>query len=314
MTYRPSIAERIAWTSSLRPVDAKVLQALATFADFQTGGGAWPGMAKLMARAVLPKRTIERSLQRLEDEHWITATRRHRRATSYDIRIDRLATNYIGAKVISANYESVRQIGGQGAEFLSATFDGLSAKSGELVRQVGGPTPIPDPDPELSAPTLRVGLWKTDDATTTGTDRAEAKVDQEDHVHQPIRDADVQADDRDHSGRDPAQPHGGLQQSPRGDQAPAPGAGVQLLEQPDPPGALGAGAGDVVGGRVPRGSPTQLTFGPIDVNDSVKKPIDKARLAGLFKDALDRTPPRPTLAEQREQERRARDAKKESHG
>lgn len=98
MTYRPSIAERIAWTTALSPSDAKVLQALASCGDWETGQRCYPRLKTIAARAGLSIATVTRRLRRLEDPThddgpWIVATvRRHRHSTTYDLQLDRLAT------------------------------------------------------------------------------------------------------------------------------------------------------------------------------------------------------------------------------
>lgn len=98
MTYRPSIAERIAWTTTLSPADAKVLQALASCGDWETGRRCYPKLKTIAARAGISVATVTRRLRRLEDRTqpggpWIVATiRRHRHSTTYDLCLDRLAT------------------------------------------------------------------------------------------------------------------------------------------------------------------------------------------------------------------------------
>jgi len=92
MTYRLSIAERIAATPGLRPTETKVLQALASWAHFETGMNARPKWASLIRKSGLSRATVARCLRRLEAEHWIEATHRaHRHATTYRICLVRLA-------------------------------------------------------------------------------------------------------------------------------------------------------------------------------------------------------------------------------
>jgi hypothetical protein len=85
--HRASLEERVSWTTGFtKPADKVVLGALAFFADFESGRNARPGMRRLVARADLPKRTVERSLQRLIAEGWITVTStRHLGYTTYAI-------------------------------------------------------------------------------------------------------------------------------------------------------------------------------------------------------------------------------------
>lgn len=94
MTYKPSIAERITWSSGLlRSSDTKVLAALASMGDWLTGQHCRPYLSTLVMSSGLSQATVTRSLRRLEAEGWIVATvRRHRHATSYDICADRLLT------------------------------------------------------------------------------------------------------------------------------------------------------------------------------------------------------------------------------
>lgn len=99
VTHAPSIALRIAWTSGrLWSAGAKVLLALASCGDFETGRRCYPNWATLVARSGLSRATVARTLVRLEDPTqpggpWIIATaRRHRHATVYDICADRLAS------------------------------------------------------------------------------------------------------------------------------------------------------------------------------------------------------------------------------
>ncbi len=238
MTYRASIAERIAWTTALRPVDARVLQALATFAHFESGQRAFMGMDKLVARAGLAKRTVERALQHLEAEGWIVATRRHRHATRYDIEVDRLATNYVGAKVVTADPRSVRQVGGQPHENLSATFADLSAKSGEFVRQLGGPIPSTYPDVHLSAPALIApgpsdAVGADENPKTSGGESGMAVIE---GATPATRAGDVRTDGRDRA-RGPdvlAVDPGGLRID-GGEHPPASTTGVPVRQGADPP-------------------------------------------------------------------------------
>jgi len=267
MTYRASIAERIAWTSALRPVDARVLQALSTFAHFETGQHAFMGMNKLVARVGLPRRTVERALHALEAGGWITASRRHRHATSYGICVDRLATNYMGAKVVSPDPRSVRQVGGQPEENLSATFDDQSAKSSNFVRQLGGPIPSTYPDLDPSAPPLRVGSL----TETVNADDDDEPRGGESATQSAAPDPDLCADDRDHPDH-----AGGRSPGSGSDQTPTSGVGLPLRQRPDLPGATSP---DRSGAPV---EPQQQTLGPRDVSarrDNIKKALNVMREA-----------------------------------
>jgi hypothetical protein len=271
VTYRASIAERIAWTTALRPVDKSVLQALATFADFETGKRAYPGLARMVARANLPRRTVERALQRLERDGWILATRSHRHATMYDINLERLATNYVGAKVVATDHRSVRQIGGQPPRDQSATFADLTANVADnaelLTANLADRSQVrtyPESDPKAPAASndARRDTVPVAGATTAGGVE-EAKVD-------ATREgpADLQTNDRGDSLTAAGRPRG-----PGSDQAAAPGAGVPVCERAD-------------SSRPPRdqsAEPQQLTLGPHDVS---ARHANVRRTLAVLRDAL----------------------------
>lgn len=98
MTYRPSIAERIAWTSGqLGAATVKVLVALWSCGDYETGRNCQMYLSTLVKRSGVSLATVKRVLRDLKlptqpGGPWIIASRRHRHATRYDIVIDRLAT------------------------------------------------------------------------------------------------------------------------------------------------------------------------------------------------------------------------------
>ncbi len=96
-----SVPERITWTSGFRlSVDKHVLGVLSTFANFRTGKHADMYLDTLVQRARMSRSTVLRALERLEDDGWIIATRRHRRPTVYDICIEKLATHWMEAKLV----------------------------------------------------------------------------------------------------------------------------------------------------------------------------------------------------------------------
>jgi hypothetical protein len=130
MTYRPSIEERIAWTPGLSPVEVKVLQALARFADFTTGANARPSWQKLVAWSELSRRTVARGLRQLEQDGWIVVTAcRHRHPTTYRIRLERLATSPTRVKPV--NPKAVEcQVGTQERESLGAKLAPLECQVG----------------------------------------------------------------------------------------------------------------------------------------------------------------------------------------
>jgi hypothetical protein len=272
-----SVPERITWTTGFRvPIDKHVLGALSTFANFKTGEGARPSISALIARSGLPRSTLRRALQRLEDDHWIVAHRRHRHATTWDICIERLAENWVGAKVVpNLRPTSGPQTASAGTD-LRPTGEHLRPTNGPQTvdrRPTSGP-PIPctsDPLYEPSAPALRAGLHAETETTTT----TEAKVE--------VADArsgsgDVWADGGDHPRPGADHSSAGLQQPLGGNQVSARDAGVPVRQQADSPGAVS---------HQPRGSPQQLTFGPIDATS----PEDRRhshwqRVKEIFQDAL----------------------------
>lgn len=174
----PSVPERITWTTGFRvATDKDVLGFLSTFADFKTGRGARMSLAALIGRAHMNRRRILRSLKRLEADGWIVARRRHRRPTTYDLCVDRLATNWVGAKVfLDLSDTSVTQ---QPVQIfsLSDTGDRLgdTAVTQDPVLSDTSVTPspvrtIPSTDPQA----LRADF---PDPATGPTDQTEAKAD-----------------------------------------------------------------------------------------------------------------------------------------
>jgi len=128
-----SVPERITFTTGFRcATDKLVLGALSTFADFKTGRGARMSLPALVSRAQLPLRTVERGLHRLEADGWIVAvTRRRRHATVWNITLDRLATNWVNARLVSSG---IAATGGGHSSAIAATGGGqdpgIAATSG----------------------------------------------------------------------------------------------------------------------------------------------------------------------------------------
>lgn len=186
----PSVPERITWTTGFYcATDKAVLGTLSTFANFRTGKHADMYQETLVARANLRKRTVQRSLQRLEADGWIVARRRHRRPTVYDINVERLATHWMEAKLVSDRSQSLSATGGgltdQTAENLSATGDALSAMGGGLEPVLsatgGGPrSPVlGDPLCDHKEPALRAAHTDSSDERPAIVDpSAGAKVDE----------------------------------------------------------------------------------------------------------------------------------------
>jgi hypothetical protein len=99
----PSVPERITWTTGFRcATDKDILGVLSTFADFRTGKGVPVSLNKIVARAKLKRRRVQYALYRLEADRWVVPRRRHRHATAWDINLDRLATNWVGATVVAS--------------------------------------------------------------------------------------------------------------------------------------------------------------------------------------------------------------------
>jgi hypothetical protein len=98
MTRRPSIADRIGWSRELGSTEARVLVALASCGDYDTGRRCYPKLATIAERARVSMSTVTRTLRSLKDPAqpggpWIVATaKRHRHSTTYDVCVDRLPT------------------------------------------------------------------------------------------------------------------------------------------------------------------------------------------------------------------------------
>ena len=193
----PSVPERITWTTGFRvTTDKAILGALSTFANFRTGKAARMSIQALTMRSGFPRRTVERALQRLEADGWIVAHRYHRHATSWDINVDRLAENWVGAKVVSDRSAVLTDLtatgGGQEDQTpitLTATGGGqdpdLTATGGgqdpDLTATGGGPIPCTSVIPcrtDHKEPALRAVRADTFGTTTpTLFAETEAKVD-----------------------------------------------------------------------------------------------------------------------------------------
>jgi DNA-binding transcriptional ArsR family regulator len=200
----PSVPERITWTTGFRlPVDKAVLGTLSTFANFRTGKHADMWLDTLVARAKMSRSTVLRALQRLEEDGWITARRRHRHRTVYDINVDRLATHWMEAKVVGGlsvtgdTQEAGLSVTGdtQGSDRLGVTGEHLSV-TGDIqtpILSVTGDTPRSpvrtDPQFDHKEPALRaVPSDQTESTTPTLFAETEAKVNEakdERAPHQP---------------------------------------------------------------------------------------------------------------------------------
>jgi hypothetical protein len=194
---RHSIFERIAWTYTLDPTDQRVLQALATFANYKTGRGASPSLETLAERCHVSKRTVKRSTAQLETGGYVTKTPRHLKSTIYDICLGKLAVDMKGT-VLGAkngpqdaplgatdgpqddpNEESLGATDGpQGGLLGAKTRTPLGAKTRTLLGATDGPRsystygssstydpPIQD-DPPISTSALRAEISDDDENTT----------------------------------------------------------------------------------------------------------------------------------------------------
>lgn len=184
-----SVPERITWTTGFRlAIDKHVLGVLSTFANFRTGKHADMKLDTLAARAKVPKRTLLRALQRLEDDKWISGRHRHRRPTIYDIDEARLATHWMEAKLVAP----LSATGGTQDANLLKTLSAmggaqdldLSAMGGtqEPILSATGGTPSPvRTDPLLVLDHKEPALRAVDTNTEHGT---EAKVAASSRPHQ----------------------------------------------------------------------------------------------------------------------------------
>jgi len=299
VTYRLSIAERIALTTGFRTSsDIRVLTALASFAHYETGIGAHPSWKKLQSRVPdLSRRTIARRLAVLEEDGWIEGKHVHRWPTTYRICIERLATSATMAKVVVNNATSECQSGTQiragecqsGTQIqidLSATLSNQSATLSDLSAKVAL-HPDLDLDLDPSAPALRApgpadGLAAADeDEHAPLAARGESQEAADGPTPLRTGTADLCADGRDH-------PDAAAIRAPglRGDQTPASGAGVHVRHQPDSPSA--------VGGGTPGGADKPLwqpTLGPLDLSVDQRR-ANLQRLADMLKTGMQPLTPR----------------------
>lgn len=88
------LEQRIAWTRFERVTDKTVLTAMARWFCWRADGTQIRfTVAQLVARSGVPRRSVERALERLEADWWIEVTARlNRRPTTYRIVVQRLAT------------------------------------------------------------------------------------------------------------------------------------------------------------------------------------------------------------------------------
>jgi hypothetical protein len=99
VTYEPSIAERILWTSGqLSGAEVKVLMALSACGEYGTGRNCVASLEDLIALSGVSYGTVKRALRRLKDPShpqgpWVVAVAYlPAKGTRYDICLDRLAT------------------------------------------------------------------------------------------------------------------------------------------------------------------------------------------------------------------------------
>lgn len=297
-----SVPERITWTSGFHNgTDKIVLGALSMFANFETGKGARVRVNKLAARAELEPRTVQRSLHRLEAGGWIVAVRRqHKRATAWDINVDRLATTWVAMKAVGGVMPSFPQ----GAQALNDKSDvqlddkmiaQLNDKTDVQGARLNVKTVVQEPilerqncraDPQYvpdqipredlipSAPALRAGLFDADDGKIPETHAPESTT--------PT--TDIRADGRDRArGPDeiPGRPDDA--DGRRGaEHRTTPGAGVPLRQGRDLPGS------ESVDRPGPPVEPHQQTFGPIDVSPPAPRSPQWGQLADALRAGLKR--------------------------
>jgi hypothetical protein len=247
-----SLEERVSWTTGFtKPADKVVLGALAFFADFESGRNARPGMHRLVARADLAKRTVERSLQRLIAEGWITVTsRRHLGYTTYAIATERLAVSRAAARVVGARAAPLSaNLADKASDPLSAKLAGLSANLAGAVRQPGGRTS--DQVPEISTQVHRTRDERAPATapTETATANAGAVFARGDYglaategADLAARGGDVCANGDDRAARDGDRPDARPDEPLRPDRALASGAGVSVRDGDDSPRDRGADA------------------------------------------------------------------------
>ena len=256
MTYRPSIEERIAWTSGIRPSDRRVLQALAKFADFTTGTNARPNLARLVAWSELSRATVVRALRRLQDDGWIEGVSQHRHATCWRLCLERFAETPTRAKPVTRDHRSEAQFEPQTDPNLRLTLNDLRLKMSRSEAQNEPPTPSQYP---VSVPKCsdadRVGGFPDPETTPHTTTDDEAKVEARD-APQPEANSPDLSTDRGPDSESVADRPGG----PRSDQTGAPGGPAPLQQRSDSPGPPRS--------RLP--VPAQLTFGPTDLTHDAR--------------------------------------------
>jgi hypothetical protein len=294
-----SVPERITWTNGFRcATDKIVLGALSCFANFETGKGARVRLKKLVARAELKKRTVQRGLHRLEADGWIVAVRRqHKGATSWDIVIEKLAPHWMVPKLVGgvmpsfpqgdpilnvtsgaqlnvtsgAQHPLLNVTGGAQEAILDVTSGAqLNVTSGAQipctertpVQQIGSPVERNPSAPGAGAP----GSRGTDDdereepgVRVTTLGCAGELLPPWEVFNRAQQSQTRNADERQNGDHPPNDVVGDLE-GHRSDHPAAPGAGLSLRQGPDLPGAESDQRP-----RAPVG-PTQQTFGPIDVS------------------------------------------------
>jgi hypothetical protein len=271
--HRASIEERINWSTGFtRPADKVVLGALATWADYESGRNARPGMPELVARADLPKRTVERSLRRLIDERWIAVTRRrHLGYTTYAINLAKLATSATRARLVDRPLSA--NVADNADDPLSANVAGLSANVAELSANVADVPVISTRDQYPSAP-ARVApapIAPTENTTADGGAvfaRGDYGLAATEGAHLAARGGDVCANGDDRAPRDRDRPDARPDEPLRPDRALASDAGISVRDGDDSPRDRGADA-----------RPQQQAFGPLALDDAIGGAAEQRRAA-----------------------------------
>jgi hypothetical protein len=273
-----SVPERIAWTTGFRiPIDKHVLCALSTFGNFKTGEQARPSVDALVNRSGLERRRVLRSLRRLEQDGWIKAARRHRHATTYRICVERLATNWVGAKVITNLGDTGDTQNWQPENILGDTGDrlGVTGVTQNPDLSVTGVTPIPgtyDPRFDPRSPYGADAPDGREPGKAPDGQEGESAGDDLSRIPATLRDRPAGVD---------GEPDDLRRRAEGADQASPSDTGLPLRQQPDP---------ESDGPSRTRDRPHyQPTLGPLDVSvspETQQRQQHWTRVGEIFKEAM----------------------------
>jgi hypothetical protein len=131
-------------------MEVKVLLALASCGDFETGRNCHPSVETIAARAGVSRASVTRTLAALRDAGWIVVRAwRRRHATRYDICVDRFATRQPSAQQaalmvdpekLEAQFEPSTYERGKLEETLEAQFEPSTYEKRKLEAQFEPPT------------------------------------------------------------------------------------------------------------------------------------------------------------------------------